>query len=82
MKLITSLRVFERCKFEKHSLLNVHTPITGKRPLQNTTLRHHYCHFNTVLGHVAFTVSCNVFIASPAFILPLNLYEIITVYRI
>jgi hypothetical protein len=23
-------RVFERCKFEKHSLLNVHTPIMGK----------------------------------------------------
>jgi hypothetical protein len=38
--------------------------------------------FNTVLGHVAFTVSCNVFIAFPAFILPHNLYKMITVYRI
>ena len=82
MKLITSLRVFERCKFEKHSLLNIHTPIMEKWPLQNTTLRLHHCLYSTVLGHVAFTVSRNVFTVFPAFILPLSLYEMITVYRI
>lgn len=82
MKLITSLRVFERCKFEKHSLLNVHTPVMGKRPLQNTTLRLHHCPYNTALGHVVFTVSCNVFIVFPVLILPLSLYEMNTVYPI
>ena len=81
MKLITSLRVFERCKFEKLSLLNVHTPIMGIGPIQNTTLRPHHCHYKAVLDHVAFKVSCNVFSAFPGFILSLGLYEMITVYR-